>query len=218
MILQNAVLSVITSVVVANSPMVEGINAMVPRSEFITQLGDSRFLKKTQDTVVLNVPYVNQMEDLPEDQKVVYTTTACGPAALTMGLNYLGYDLELIDVIEKLPANVYVRGRYFMKLNDGPLTFGEQAVSFKNDPAEIFKVLNDGYPVVLNVQNYDGFTGHALVAVGMKGFDGENAQSLIVHDPFVCAYREFEYVNDNILRQPEGYLLAIGTLDPFYVK
>lgn len=178
----------------------------------------SRFLENTTENVVLSVPYVHQVNDLPEDKKAEIGSTACGPASLAMVFKYMHLDAQLYEVIEKLPSSVYLRGARFYRLNEGPKIYDLTGVSFKNSPKEIFAKLNEQKPVIINVQNYDGITGHALVVVGMKGFDGENAKSLIVHDPWVGPYREFEYVNANTLKQPEGYWLSIGTLDPFVIE
>ncbi len=178
----------------------------------------NNFLENTTENVVLSVPFVHQIDDLPEDKKAEIRTTACGPAALTMIFNYMGMDVSLYEVIEKLPTEVYVRGRMFYRLDKGPKEFELAGVQFKNSPKAIFEQLKAEKPVVLNIQNYDGITGHAVVVVGMKGFDGENARSLIVHDPWVGPYREFEYINANTLKQPEGYNLPIGILDPFVIE
>lgn len=166
---------------------------------------------------MLEVPFVHQIDALPEDQKANIRGTACGPAAITMALKYLGYEIDLMGVIEKLPTTVYVKGARFYNLYAGPELFGKEVHRFKNSPAAIFEALSAGNPVILNIQNYDGITGHAVVVVGMKGFDGEKADTLIIHDPFVGAYREFEYIDNWNLRQPEGYVTPIGILDPFYV-
>lgn len=179
---------------------------------------NSRSLENTTENVVLSVPFVHQIDDLPEDKKDEIETTACGPASLTMIFKYLDLDISLYEVIEKLPSNVYVRGRMFYQLDKGPAEFDLRSISFKNSTQEIYNRLKNEQPIVLNIQNYDGITGHAVVVVGIKGFDGVKAKSLIVHDPWVGPYREFEYINENTLKQPEGYYLPIGILDPFVIE
>ncbi len=178
---------------------------------------DQRFIYKNESTIVLNVPYVHQIDDLPEDKKDLIRNTACGPSALAMVLNYVGHDYSLWDVISTVPDSVYVKGKMYYALQEGPKYFGEEATEFEYSQAALFDKLSQGLPVVLNVQNYDGITGHALVVVGMRNFDGENADSLIVHDPFREGYREFKYLNPMVLEQPEGYDNYIGHRDPFYV-
>ncbi len=178
---------------------------------------DSTFSYKDKNTIILNVPYINQITDLPEDKKSEIGTTACGPAALTMVLNFHGYHLSLYDVIDKLPETVYLKGKRFYDLPKGPEYFEAKSDSFENTYKSIFNHLSDGEPIIINVQNYDGITGHAMVVVGMINYDGKRAESLVIHDPYVGAYREFKYINEQILQQPEGYTLPIGTLRPFII-
>lgn len=174
-------------------------------------------ISNSQD-IVLDVPYVNQKEDLMNTSDAWAGGSACGPAAITMALQYENEIYSLYDVVNALPTNVYVKGRMFYNLSAGPRQFGYVANEINIDTKEIHDVLQMGKPVLMNVQNYDGITGHEIVVVGMLGFDGETAKSLIVHDPFTHGYREYEYINEHTLRQPEGYILPIGIIKPFYIS
>jgi len=178
----------------------------------------SPFAVKTDETIQLIVPFTHQYDDLDDTDKGVVNYSACGPAVLTMAVKFLGANVSLSDVISKLPNTVYVKGDRFYKLTDGPGYLSREAVEIENSPKQIYNVLAGGFPVVLNIQNYDGIVGHAVLVVGIKGFNGETAESLIVHDPFVGPYREFKYYNASTLMQPEGYYNPIGTLKPFYVR
>ncbi|EKD99905.1 MAG: hypothetical protein ACD_22C00138G0004 [uncultured bacterium] len=194
------------------------LSAVITTNTALAAPKPDNFIQNTTEDVVLNVPFIHQVDDLPEDKKAEIRSSACGPSALTMVFNYMGKDLSLYEVIEKLPTSVYIKGSMFYKLNDGPESFGLKAVSFKNSPKAIYDHLKNQKPIVMNVQNYDGITGHAIVVVGIKGFDGTTAKSLVVHDPWTTAYKEYEYVTPSMLKQPEGYNLPIGTIDPFIVE
>jgi hypothetical protein len=180
---------------------------------------DAPFFINTESAVLLDVPYVHQKEDLENTQDAWAGGSACGPASLTMALNFNDEDFDLIDVVNSLPSNVYVKGSMFYNLTKGPEEFGYKANEISISTKEIFETLKLGHPILMNIQNYDGITGHEIVVVGIKGYDEntKTADSLIVHDPFGSAYREFEYINETTLRQPEGYFLPIGTLKPFYI-
>ena len=80
-----------------------------------------------------------------------------------------------------------------------------------------YDTLKKGYPIILNVQNYNGIIGHALLVTGIREFDGENAKSLIIHDPYVGPNKEFTFEGTFRLKQPKGYINYIGTLKPFYI-
>ncbi len=176
-----------------------------------------KFIQKDEHTILLDVPFVNQINDLPESAKQLIKGSACGPASLTMAFNYYGQNLSLYEVIQKLPASVYVKGERFYQLQKGPDYFGFKSRSFKNSPQNIYNALEEGNPVILNLQNYDGITGHAVVVVGIKNYTDGRADSLIINDPFRERNMEFAYIDANHLKQPEGYVNSIGTLDPFYI-
>lgn len=171
----------------------------------------------TPQSVVLEVPFVDQIENLPSEKKKEIRNTACGPAAITMVLNYMKYDISLWDVIDKLPTTVYVKGKMFYNLPAASTEFDKVSVSITNDYKTIYETLKDKKPIIMNIQNYDNITGHAVVIVGIKNFNGTTADSLIVHDPYRGPYREFKYYNETTLIQPEGNMNYIGTLKPFYL-
>ncbi|MBI2414541.1 C39 family peptidase [candidate division WWE3 bacterium] len=170
-------------------------------------------------TIKLSAPYVNQKEDLKDTEYENIGGSACGPAALTMALKNKGLDIELKKVIDELPNSVYVKGAMFYDLTSGPKYFGYKAIQIEPSIQAIYETLQKNEPILLNVQNYDGITGHELLVVGIKNYseDTKTATSLIVHDPFREAYREFPIISKTHLEQPEGYKLAIGTLKPFYI-
>lgn len=173
-------------------------------------------ISNSQD-IVLDVPYVNQKDNLVGTPDEWAGGSACGPAAITMALQFENENYSLYEVVNALPTNVYIKGRMFYNLSAGPKQFGYTSNEIEINTKEIHAVLKMGKPVLMNVQNYDGITGHEIVVVGMIGFNGETAKSLIVHDPFTHGYREFEYVNELTLKQPEGYILPIGIIKPFYI-
>jgi hypothetical protein len=179
--------------------------------------GDAIFHVINDTDIVLDVPYVNQKDDLVGTADEWAGGSACGPASITMVLNYLGKSFDLQTVANALPTNVYVKGRMFYNLADGPKYFGFTSQDIEIDTIEIHEILSKGYPIIMNIQNYDGITGHAVVVVGIKGFNGITAEALIVHDPFRAPYRLFKYINEQTLQQPEGYITPIGILKPFYV-
>lgn len=179
---------------------------------------ERKFLIKNDKNVILDVPFVHQIEDLSDEEKPKVRATACGPAALAMLFQFHGKEVDLEEVISKVPTSVYVKGERFYNLYKGADYFDMSSVKITNKAEDIFNTLQMGEPIILNVQNYDGITGHALVIVGMINFDGENAESLIIHDPYVGPYRAFTYEANTVLRQPEGYNNYMGHLDPFYLK
>src|SRR3989338_596782 len=183
--------------------------------ELITEA--SGFILKSDKTVLLNVPYIHQIEDLTEETKSAIRNTACGPASVTMALKHLNDNKTLNEVIEKLQNTVYVKGDRFYNLYDASNYFNKSTNKFKNSYENIYTVLNKGHPVILNIQNYDDITGHALVIVGITNYENGKAKSLIAHDPYRGPYREFVYIDENTLLQPEGNTNYIGILDPFYI-
>lgn len=167
----------------------------------------------------MEVPFVHQKEDLIGTKYESIGGSACGPAAITMALNYHGEQISLEEVIDKLPDRVYVKGKMFYDLMAGPKLFGYASVPIEKNIESIFNAIKEGHPVLLNVQNYDGITGHEVVVVEVKNYNSElkTAEALIVHDPFREGNREFKIIDGNRLEQPEGYILPIGTLRPFYI-
>jgi hypothetical protein len=188
-------------------------------SSFTTNAqGRDIFIVKNNSEVLLNVPFTHQYNDLSDEDKALNGWSACGPSALTMSANFLGETYQLNEVINKLPNSVYVKGDKFYNLPLGAKYLSKEAVQIGDSPKDIYETLSLGYPIILNIQNYDGFVGHAVVVTGINEFDGKNAKSLIVHDPFVGPYREFEYVDNDTLLQPEGYYNTIGFVKPFYLR
>lgn len=178
---------------------------------------DPRFLLLDSKNVQLDVPYVHQYDDLPADKKGEIMKSACGPTVLTMSFKYFGLETDLMQVIDKLPTSVYVRGAMFYDLPAGSSIYDFTSTTIEANPKAFYETLKKGYPIILNVQNYNGIIGHALVITGIRDFDGENARALIIHDPYVGPNREFTFETSRTLRQPEGYINYIGTLKPFYI-
>jgi hypothetical protein len=168
--------------------------------------------------IVLEVPFVHQKNDIYSEELAYTGPSACGPAALTMALKSRGEKISLEYVISKLPNSVYIKGDRYYNLPAGAEVFEKEAISIDATPKAFYKTLSKGFPIILNIQNYDGITGHAVVITGMIGFDGENAEALVIHDPFEAPNRLFEYINDTTLKQPEGYINPIGIQKPFYVS
>jgi hypothetical protein len=180
---------------------------------------NSIFLIKSEKDILLKVPFVHQKDDLKDTPDEWAGGSACGPSAITMALQFHGQDVSLYEVVNKLPPEVYVKGVMFYNLAKGPEFYGYQSESIDINTEQIYTTLLTGNPILLNIQNYDGITGHEVVVVGISEYDSETktAKSLIVHDPFREAYREFEFVNETTLLQPEGWHLPIGNTKPFYI-
>jgi hypothetical protein len=114
---------------------------------------------------------------------------------------------------------VYVKGKQFYDLYKAPVVFGYTSAPFENSPQAIYARLKAQEPVLLNVQGYQGYLGHEVVVVGMIGFDGKNAQSLVIHDPWTGPYKEFKYVDaDTLIQADSNYHLHIGALEPFTIE
>ena len=170
--------------------------------------------------IKLNIPYVNQKDDLKDTEYEKIGGSACGPATITMALKSKGENIDLKKVIDELPDSVYVKGKMFYDLTAGPKYFGFKAIQIEPTIKSVYETLKTGEPILMNIQNYDGVTGHEVLVVGIKNYSEEtkSADSLIVHDPFREAYREFPIISEHYLEQPEGYKLFIGTLKPFYIE
>jgi hypothetical protein len=178
------------------------------------------FIRNDYEHIELAVPYINQYYDLPEPRKSEIMWSACGPTALAMSFQFHGIDTDLISVIDGLPNDVYVKGVMFYNLEKGAELYDFESVTLERSAKGIHGALEKGYPVIINVQNYMGYVGHALVVTGMKGYNPETgvAVSLIVHDPTGGESKEFAFEGATTLRQPEGFLNYLGILDPFYIK
>lgn len=220
-------LSVISLVATLNTHTFSSVIANYPRylayaeSKQVKDMNETNkiFLVKNKQEIVLDVPYVNQKENLKGTPDEWAGGSACGPAAITMALLFHNEDITLYDVVNALPPSVYVKGKMFYDLTSGPSYFGYKSTQININTEEIYKALEQGHPILMDVQNYDGITGHEIVVVGIKEYNSETktAKSLIVHDPFRESYREFEYINEKTLEQPEGYVLPIGHIKPFYI-
>jgi hypothetical protein len=179
---------------------------------------NDKFITKTESEILLDVPYINQVKNLEETEDFWAGGSACGPASLTMVVNDKGASFDLQTVVNRLPTSVYVKGKMFYDLKSGPSYLGYVSNEIEINTTEIYKTLAEGHPIVMNIQNYDGITGHAIVVVGIKGYDGEKAISLVAHDPFKAPYQVFEYINEATLKQSSGWVTPIGIIKPFYVE
>lgn len=209
----------VTALLAINSgPNVSVQSIQVPEAHLESGIEE---LFKTEGTLNLEVPYVNQYHDLPKDRQAQIGWTACGPTSLTMSFLYHGVDTNLITVIDKLPSEVYVKGAQFYNLKKGAEIYDFEAVEVEKSARGIYNALKEGYPVIINVQNYMGYVGHGMVVTGIKGFNEETgtAVSLIVHDPTAGPNQEFKFTDPTTLEQPEiGVTNYIGTINPFYIK
>ena len=146
--------------------------------------------------ILLNVPFFHQYDSLSDYNKQLAQKTACGPTAAAIMLQKVG----------------------FYQMDQFAPYFNKEAVMMEYSHKNIYETLNQGKVVFLNVKNYDSGYGHAMVIVGMRGFDGQKAESLITHDVFVGPYREFKFVSYDTLRQPEGQVNYINKSLMFYIK
>lgn len=198
-------------------PLIANVLTSTPTALAQSLEKTNKFIQKTESEILLDVPYVNQIEGLKGTSDAWAGGSACGPASLNMVMNDKGKTYDLQTIVNRLPASVYIKGKMFYNLTAGPGFFGFKSTEIEINTKEIYETLADGNPIVMNIQNYDGITGHAVVVVGIKGFDGTTAKSLIAHDPFKAPYQVFEYINETTLRQESGWITPIGTIKPFYV-
>jgi hypothetical protein len=168
--------------------------------------------------ILLNVPYFHQVRDLTEKNKQIAENTACGPTVAAIMLQNDGMNVDVNDVLAIVPNYVYQPRVGFYRMDKFAPYFNKEAVLIDFSHKNIYDALNQGKAVFLNVKNYDGSYGHALAIVGMKGFDGEKAESLIIHDVWVGPYREFKFTSNDTLEQPEGYTNYINKSLLFYIK
>jgi uncharacterized protein YvpB len=170
--------------------------------------------------IILNVPYYNQLKDLNELSSDYAGATACGPTALAIMLKNEGMNVDVNDVLAVVPNEVYVPKVGFYRIEKGSTYFNKESVKVDFSHKNIYDALNMGKPVFLNVKNYEGSYGHAVVIVGMRGFDGEKAESLIIHDVWTGPYKEFKFNTYNTLIEPgtNGYINYINEANLFYIK
>ena len=170
--------------------------------------------------IILNVPYYNQLKDLNELSSDYAGATACGPTALAIMLKNEGMNVDVNDVLAVVPNEVYIPKVGFYRIENGSNYFNKESVKLDFSHKNIYDTLNMGKPVFLNVRNYEGSYGHAVVIVGMRGFDGEKAESLIIHDVWTGPYKEFKFNTYNTLIEPgtNGYTNYINEANLFYIK
>jgi hypothetical protein len=170
--------------------------------------------------IILNVPYYNQLKDLNELSSNYAGATACGPTALAIMLKNEGMNVDVNDVLAVVPNEVYIPKVGFYRIENGSNYFNKESVKVDFSHKNIYDALNMGKPVFLNVKNYEGSYGHAVVIVGMRGFDGEKAESLIIHDVWTGPYKEFKFKTYNTLTEPgvNGYTNYINPANLFYIK
>jgi uncharacterized protein YvpB len=168
--------------------------------------------------ILLNVPFFNQYNDLSDYNKELVGKTACGPTAAAIMLQNEGMKVDINDVLAILPNSIYQPKVGFYQMDQFASYFNKEAVKMEFSHKNIYDTLNKGKVIFLNIKNYDSGYGHAMVIVGMRGFNGETAESLIVHDVFVGPYREFKFITNDSLRQPEGQVNYINKSLMFYIK
>ncbi len=169
--------------------------------------------------IVLNVPYYHQIKDLNEFGTNYAANSACGPTAVAIMLKNEGMNLDPNDVLAVVPNEVYISKVGFYRIEKGPSYFNKESEMVKFSHKNIYEALNKGKPVFLNIFNYEGYYGHAVVVVGMRGFDGEKAESLIVHDVWTGPYKEFKFNTNNTLIEPDtGHINTINQNNLFIIK
>ena len=169
--------------------------------------------------IILNVPYYNQIKDLNDFGAQYAGNSACGPTALAIMLKNEGMNIDPNDVLAIVPNEVYVSKVGFYRIEKGPSYFNKKVEVIKFSHKNIYDALNRGKPVFLNIKNYEGYYGHAVVIVGMRGFDGEKADSLIIHDVWTEPYQEFKFNTYNTLVEPgKGYINTINESNLFIIK
>lgn len=169
--------------------------------------------------ITLNVPYYHQIKDLNDYGTRVAANTACGPTALAIMLKNDNVNVDPNDVIAVVPNEVYIPKVGFYRIEKGAKYFNRDVEMIQFSHKNIYEALNKGKPVFLNIFNYEGYYGHAVVIVGMRGFDGEKAESLIVHDVWTGPYKEFKFKTDSTLSEPgRGFTNIINKSNLFIIK
>lgn len=168
--------------------------------------------------ILVKTPFFHQYNDLSESNKEYAQKTACGPTAVAIMLQNEGVKVDPNDLLAILPTSIYQPRVGFYKMQDFAAYFEKEVQMVEFSHKNIYDALDRGKTLFINIKNYDSGYGHAMVIVGMKGFDGEKAESLIAHDVFVGPYREFKFLSNTTLRQPEGQTNYINTSMLFYIK
>lgn len=168
--------------------------------------------------ILVKTPFFHQYNDLSESNKEYAQKTACGPTAVAIMLQNEGVKVDPNDLLAILPTSIYQPKVGFYKMQEFAPYFEKEVQMVEFSHKNIYDALNKGKTLFINIKNYDSGYGHAMVIVGMKGFDGKKAESLIAHDVYVGPYREFKFLSDKTLRQPEGQTNYINTDMLFYIK
>ena len=192
------------------------VTALVAISTFSWHFAHAQEAQKLN--ILLKVPFFQQFNDLTEENKNYAQKTACGPTAAAIMLQADGIKVDPNDLLAVLPNSIYQPRVGFYRMQDFAPLFNKEAVMLEFSHKNIYDALNMGKPVFLNVKNYDSGYGHAMVIVGMNGFDGEKADSLIIHDVWIGPYREFKFLTNDTLLQPEGQTNYINKSMLFYIK
>lgn len=192
------------------------VTFMVAISMFSWHIAHAQEAQKLN--ILLKVPFFHQYDDLNPQMKEYALKTACGPTAASIMLQADGVKVDPNDLLAILPTSIYQPKVGFYRMQDFAPYFNKEAVMLEYSHKNIFETLNMGKPVFINVKNYDSGYGHAMIIVGMAGYDGERAESLITHDVFVGPYREFKFLSYDTLLQPEGQTNYINKSMLFYIK
>src|SRR3989338_6868218 len=99
-----------------------------------TTVFPSIFIVSNDKRVQLNVPYFSQLNDISDEVKEKVGSTACGPAVVAMALKYIKMDINVDDVIFKLPNSVYVKGKGFNDLPSASKYFDKEGIKIEQNP------------------------------------------------------------------------------------
>lgn len=169
--------------------------------------------------ILIKAPYFNQISDLSDRNKEYAGGTACGPTSLAIMLSHAGVKVDPNDTLKVLPLNVYIPRVGFVDIKAGASYFNKTSVDIEFSHKNIYETLDQGHPVFINLFNYDSGYKHGAVIVGMKGFNGEKADSLIIHDVWTEAYQEFKFNTVDTLIEPKnGNMNIINKNNLFYIK
>jgi hypothetical protein len=184
----------------------------------IFSFGKAHAQEDKKQNILVKTPFFHQYNDLSESNKEYAQKTACGPTAVAIMLQNEGIKVDPNDLLAILPTSIYQPRVGFYKMQDFAAYFEKEVQMVEFSHKNIYEALDRGKTLFINIKNYDSGYGHAMVIVGMKGLDGEKAESLIAHDVFVGPYREFKFLSNTTLRQPEGQTNYINTSMLFYIK
>jgi len=175
--------------------------------------------EKQKVNILIKAPYFNQITDLSDKNLEYAGGTACGPTSLAIMLKYSGLDVDPNDVLKMVPLEVYIPKLGFVDIKAGASYFNREAVDIEFSHKNIYKTLDQGHPVFINIFNYDSGYKHGAVIVGLKNFDGEKAESLVIHDVWTKGYQEFKFhTNDTLVEPGNGNINVINKALLFYIK